>query len=311
MSEMLPKSDNPGVWHREIFDSIHDAVFVHDPVTGRIESMNRRAEAMWGIRREEVGMPTIGEISANVPPYTQVEAFAWIRRTMEEGPQLFEWQARHAEGRVFWVEINMRKVVIAGDDLVVVTVRDITRRKEAENDLRRSEERYALAASGSTAGVWDWDIHTGGVYYSTRFRELLGYSLEEFPSLFFSWEQKMHPDDLPRVQSALEAHLERREPFCVEHRVRVKSGEYRWFEARGQALWDQNDMPYRMAGSALDVHERKLDEQKLLRLNKLNLCLTAYKLRSKPPNKPLPPGFVPQPRLRLYGIVGRSAALNS
>ena len=80
MSETLPKSEHPGVWHREIFDSIHDAVFVHDPVTGRIESMNRRAEAMWGIRRDEVGMPTIGEISANVPPYTQVEAFAWIRR---------------------------------------------------------------------------------------------------------------------------------------------------------------------------------------------------------------------------------------
>ena len=139
MSEMLPKSDNPGVWHREIFDSIHDAVFVHDPVTGRIESMNRRAEAMWGIRREEVGMPTIGEISANVPPYTQVEAFAWIRRTMEEGPQLFEWQARHAEGRVFWVEVNLCRADVGGRATVLATVRDITRRKKAEEELRRGQ----------------------------------------------------------------------------------------------------------------------------------------------------------------------------
>jgi PAS domain S-box-containing protein len=142
-------------------------------------------------------------------------------------------------------------------------------RHQAEMALRKSEERYSLAASGSTGGVWDWDIRTGGVYYSPRFRELLGYTQEEFPSLFFSWEQKMHPEDLPLLRAALEDHLEKRETFCVEYRIQVKSGAYRWFEARGQALWDQFGEPYRMAGSALDIHERKQDEQRLLRLNRL------------------------------------------
>lgn len=143
-------------------------------------------------------------------------------------------------------------------------------RHHAELALRKSEERYALAAQGSTGGVWDWDIQTGGVYYSPRFRELLGYTLEEFPGLFFAWEQKMHPEDLPLVRAALESHLEKHEFFCIEYRIRVKSGEYRWFEARGQALWNDNGEPYRMAGSALDINERKLNEQRLLRLNRLH-----------------------------------------
>jgi PAS domain S-box-containing protein len=142
-------------------------------------------------------------------------------------------------------------------------------RHQAEAALRRSEERYALAARSSTAGVWDWDIHTGGVYYSSRFRELLGLHFEEFPSLFIAWEQRIHPDDLTEVRSALENHLEKREVFCVEHRIRVKSGDHRWFEARGQALWDAQGEPHRMAGSMLDIHERKLNEQRLLRLNRL------------------------------------------
>lgn len=143
-------------------------------------------------------------------------------------------------------------------------------RHHAEMALRRSEERYSLAASGSTAGIWDWDIRTGGVFYSTRFRELLGFSAEEFPNLFFAWEQKMHPEDLPKVRTALERHLEQQEAFRVEHRVRVRSGEYRWFEARGQAVWDVSKEPYRMAGSMLDIHERKRDEERLLRLNRLH-----------------------------------------
>ena len=143
-------------------------------------------------------------------------------------------------------------------------------RHQAELALRKSEERYVLAARGSTGGVWDWDIHTGGVYYSPRFRELLGYNQEEFPSLFFAWEQKMHPDDLPLLRTALERHLEQREVFCVEYRIKVKAGDYRWFEASGQALWNAHGEPYRMAGSALDIHERKLDGQRLLRLNRLH-----------------------------------------
>ncbi|MDB6075109.1 MAG: hypothetical protein JWO89_2749, partial [Verrucomicrobiaceae bacterium] len=142
-------------------------------------------------------------------------------------------------------------------------------RLQTENALRKSEERYALAASGSTGGVWDWDIASGGVYYSPRFKELLGYAATEFPHSFFAWEQIIHPDDLPSVREALEAHLTREVPYRIDYRVKSRSGEYRWFEACGQALWDGNGEPCRMAGSNLDIHERKLTEERVRRLNRL------------------------------------------
>ena len=142
-------------------------------------------------------------------------------------------------------------------------------RQQAENALRKSEERYALAASGSTGGVWDWDIASGGVYYSPRFRDLLGYAGDEFPNSFTAWEQKIHPDDLPRVREALEGHLTRRAPYRVDYRIKSRSGEYRWFETSGQALWSESGEPLRMAGSSLDIHQRKHTEERVQRLNRL------------------------------------------
>lgn len=200
------------------------------------------------------------------------------RTLQESGVNCYMGMPLHAtDGRVIGTiavfsdhALDHRERLQAMFQLFAVRAAAELERHQAELALRKSEERYVLAARGSTGGVWDWDIRTGGVYYSPRFRELLGYTPEEFPSLFFAWEQKMHPDDLPLLRVALEGHLEQREVFCVEYRIQVKSGDYRWFEARGQALWDENGEPYRMAGSALDIHERKLDEQRLLRLNRLH-----------------------------------------
>lgn len=227
-----------------------------------------------------VGTPCHNVASGQVCYYSSdvQELFPEDRLLQELGVRCYMGMPLHAsDGRVIGIisvfsdhALDHRVRLQAMFQLFAVRAAAEMERHQAELALRKSEERYVLAARGSTGGVWDWDIRTGGVYYSARFRELLGYTQEEFPSLFYAWEQKMHPDDLPLLRTALEHHLEQRDLFCVEYRIRVKSGDYRWFEARGQALWDNNGEPYRMAGSALDIHERKLDEQRLLRLNRLH-----------------------------------------
>ncbi len=134
---------------------------------------------------------------------------------------------------------------------------------ERTKELRANEERYELAVRGSTDGLWDWNVVTNEVYYAPRFKELLGYRDDEIRHEFAEFESRLHPDDHDRILDALRSHLEEQSQYDVEYRLRVKSGEYRWFRARGQAIWNDQGQPTRMAGSITDNHDRKLTEAAL------------------------------------------------
>jgi PAS domain S-box-containing protein len=152
---------------------------------------------------------------------------------------------------------------------------DITERRQVEEALRVSQERFALAVRGSNDGIWDWDIQNKSLYWSPRLKELLGYADDELEIDFEIFASLLHPDDSQHVGAAIEAHFEQRAAYDVEERLRTKSGEYRWFRARGQAIWDEAGQPVRMVGSTTDITERKLAEAERERL------LTVLENRSK------------------------------
>jgi len=140
---------------------------------------------------------------------------------------------------------------------------EMNERIRAEQELRESEERYDIAVKGSNDGLWDWDILTNRMYYSPRFKELLGYHDYEMEDVFSSFESKLHPDDHQRVMDAVQAHLEKRIPFDIDSRLHTKSGEYLWCHIRGQAIWSKEQRPTRMAGSLRDITERKREQDEL------------------------------------------------
>ena len=179
-----------------------------------------------------------------------------------------EWRMRHPDGQYRWVRVRGMCVRdAAGKPLRMAgSVSDIDARKRAEESLRRSEERYALAVAGSDDGVWDWDLSTGMAFESARARELQGLppgpELQPLDELVGSL--RVHPDDAPRRAEGIRAHLAgETTAYECEYRVRRSDGTYRWIRVRALCLRDAEGRPYRMAGSVSDVDDRKQVEEAL------------------------------------------------
>jgi PAS domain S-box-containing protein len=134
------------------------------------------------------------------------------------------------------------------------------------SSLRASEERWHLALGGTNDGMWDWDARTDQVFFSARWKEMLGYQDHEIINHPQEWKSRVHPEDLPRVLGHLDDHQNHKTPFyAAEYRMRARDGSYRWILARGKAQWDENGHAIRLVGSHTDITEHKLAAESLCR----------------------------------------------
>jgi diguanylate cyclase (GGDEF)-like protein/PAS domain S-box-containing protein len=133
--------------------------------------------------------------------------------------------------------------------------------KKAQEALRESEERYALAARGANDGLWDWNLVTGAVYFSPRWKAMLGFREDEIEDRLGEWLDRIHDADRERVKEEIAAHQRGLTPhFESEHRLLHKDGSFRWMLSRGLAVHDATGKALRMAGSQTDITERKVSD---------------------------------------------------
>jgi PAS domain S-box-containing protein len=140
-------------------------------------------------------------------------------------------------------------------------------RQQAEASLSLSEERWQLALQANNDGIWDWNIRTNEIFFSSRWKEILGYQDSEIPHRFEEWSSRVHVDDLEQVMQRHQIHMQQKTPYEAEYRMRCKDGTYKWIFARGQALWDEAGVPVRMVGSHADISDRKHAEAQLRNLS--------------------------------------------
>jgi PAS domain S-box-containing protein len=145
--------------------------------------------------------------------------------------------------------------------------RDITERKQWEEKRRESEERWKFALEGSGDGVWDWNIQTGDAIFSKRWKEMLGFAESEIANSSSEWVSRVHPDDMQRVMSTLQAHIDgETSSIAVEFRMLCKDGGWMWVLGRGIVISRSSDgKPLRLVGTNTDITERKQAEAAIRR----------------------------------------------
>jgi two-component system, cell cycle sensor histidine kinase and response regulator CckA len=262
--------------YREIFDSASDAIFVHDAETGAILDVNASVLQMFGINREMALALRPNDTSLGVSPYSELEVKQWLMKALTEGPQVFDWQARRMDGKLFWAEVSLKRAVIGGQKRVLALIRDITERKRAEEALRQSEERLRLAQKATNDVVWEWDAIHDTQQWNESGKVVFGWTdIVEHPQSAHWWVERIHPEDLQRVSDGFFAAVNNPEAdyWYGEYRFRKADGVYAQVMDRGYILRDKQGKALRMIGALLDITERKRAEEELKQSESKYRCL--------------------------------------
>jgi PAS domain S-box-containing protein len=253
-----------------ILDSVPAMIWFKDG-ENRTLRVNQTAATVMGLSVEEIEGKSVEEICPDeAAKYYQDDLEVIHSGLPKRG--IIEL-LKTASGEKRWIQTD--KIPWHDDDGniagVVVFAVDVTERQLAQMLLQDSLTRFNLVATASQEGLWDaWVVAdepinpNNPIQYSRRFRELLGYCESEFENSLGSWTSRIYPEDRDRVLVALTTHLKQKTPYHrIEHRILTKSGEYRWFSTSGQAIWDGDGKPVRMAGSLRDITTRKQAEAAL------------------------------------------------
>jgi diguanylate cyclase (GGDEF)-like protein/PAS domain S-box-containing protein len=249
--------------YRQLVELSPDGIGVY--VDGRIVFVNAAGARIFGATSPD---QLIGrQVMDLVHPSFRPAVVERMRLMLEEGkpvPLVAETFLR-LDGTPVDVEVMATPLRYRDRKAIQVVVRDLTERRRQELALRESEERYALAARGVNDGLWDWHLLSNEVYYSARWKGMLGYAEDEVGTSPDEWLKRVHPEDAVRLRAQIAAHAAGVAPQLeFEHRIMHKDGGYRWVLCRGVAVRDTAGKAYRMAGSLSDITERKLAEDQLL-----------------------------------------------
>ncbi len=204
--------------YREIFEKANEAIFVHEIETGRVLEVNQRAVDMTGYSREELTSAHPADISSGNPGFTREEAGLRMKRALSEGPQVFEWQGRHKDGGIHWIEVSLSRAVIGGKERLLAFFRDIGDRKRAE-ELARLGQAHAIE-NIKDYGILMLDVQGGILTWNKGAERMKGYQAAEIVGRNFSVFYTPEDRAKGRPQELLEAA--RREGRVEEEGWRVR-----------------------------------------------------------------------------------------
>ncbi len=137
--------------------------------------------------------------------------------------------------------------------------------KESHQVNKELKERMELALLGSNDGIWDWNILDNSVYFSPRWKEMLGYQDHELPNVLSTWESRLHPDDIEKTWADATKNINGETEYYENvHRLKHKDGHWVWIHDRGKVQYDEHGKATRMIGTHTDISEEKENQMKLV-----------------------------------------------
>jgi PAS domain S-box-containing protein len=262
--------------YRQLVEHSPDGILISRD--GRLIFLNPAAARLFGAPAAErlVGTPLVELFE----PDSRAELETVLTRLLAgETVAPVEERLRSAEGSSTIVELTGTRIAPQAGEalpLVALTVRNITERKVTESALRESEERLTLAFAGAQEGVWDWNLETGAVVYSPRWKKMLGYADDEIEPHVSAWERLLHPDDRPRANEVFDSVSRGDRMYEGEFRLRHKAGHYTPVLSRGFPVRREPGGPVvRIVGTHFDLTERKQAEAERARTELLERLVFA------------------------------------
>lgn len=254
--------------YHTIFESVTDAIFVHDIETGRIVEINAMACEMFGYTRDDFPMLSPEVTSAMYSPSDHEEALRRVRKAADGIPQCFEWKARHRDGHIFIAEVNLKKVALRGENRMLAVVRDITESKHTEDALRESEARFRSLVEATSDWIWEVDTSGRFTYTSHKVKDLLGFKTEELAgkSLF----EFIQEEDREKARRIFTISRDSRRPFsAMTSRYYHRNGRIIVLETGGVPIFDHLDDLVGYRGIVRNITDRKHLEEQLLQAQKM------------------------------------------
>jgi two-component system cell cycle sensor histidine kinase/response regulator CckA len=256
----LRKSENN---YRTLFEQATEGIFVTD-VEGRFLDVNPAGCRMSGYTRRELMALTIAD---TLVPENRPRLAAEIDRLAHADTVTTEWQAQRKDGTRFISEVTAKRLP---DGRMQAFARDITDRKLAEAALRESESRLRRAVQAGRVGLWDWNLGTDRVYFSSEWKRQIGYRDDEIGDHINEWRRRVHADDVAGVFRGLQAFLISDAPeFEAEFRLRHKDGSYRRILTQASKLCGDNGQVAHIVGSHVDITERAELQAQFLQAQKM------------------------------------------
>ncbi len=192
-----------------------------------------------------------------------------IAAAMRDESSRFEWLHRRSDGTDFPAEVLLSPMDLDGRRVLQAVVRDITARKQAEDDLRESRNRFERVAMSVSDLIYEWDVTTDRLDWLGDIDGALGYPQGTIPPTIEDWLALVHPEDHAKIADAVEHHRQTAEPINVTYRIQHSSGEWRHWENRGSAILDDAGSPACVIGACSDVTERNRLQNKLVETSRL------------------------------------------